>query len=171
VTKYFDTKTIASTSDNGHLIVDQLIALVPSMLRMMGRFLENDSLPTPVLPPPQMRILQELADYKNPINMGDLASFLDITAGSLTPTIKKLVSLGLVERKRSTKDDRVVELTLSQKGQHCVEDEIKRLKIAFDEITKNLTSAQQNDFLNAHQQIVEILELASQKKEASKCGS
>lgn len=48
--------------------------------------------------------------------MSEIASELDITMGTLTTAIDKLVKKGYVERKRSDADRRIVNVSLTNKG-------------------------------------------------------
>ncbi|MDR3606793.1 MAG: MarR family transcriptional regulator [Oligoflexia bacterium] len=163
MSEYFESQTVPSAPQDCNEIVDALAELAPRMFRVMGRFLDRYPSLTPNLPPAQIRILQELAEHGKPANMGELASALAITAGSLTPGIKKLVSLGFVTRERSSEDDRVVLLTLSKKGLSRAVEEKTSLMTAFGEIVQALSASERGDFLNAHRRILEILEIAAGK--------
>ena len=52
-------------------------------------------------------------------NMSAVAQQLNITVGTLTITVNRLVKKGYVLRQRSEKDKRVVHLALSEKGQRA----------------------------------------------------
>lgn len=53
---------------------------------------------------------------KKPKNMSTIAGDLNITVGTLTTAINKLLKKGYVNRKRGEKDRRVVYISLSEKG-------------------------------------------------------
>lgn len=61
----------------------------------------------------------EAVGLKGHRNMSAVAQQLDITIGTLTITINRLVKKGYVIRQRSEKDKRVVHLALSEKGQRA----------------------------------------------------
>lgn len=50
------------------------------------------------------------------ISVKELGKKLHLDSGTLTPVIKKLESMNLVEKRRSLKDDRVVMVSLTEKG-------------------------------------------------------
>ncbi|MEC3956671.1 MarR family transcriptional regulator [Nocardia sp. CDC153] len=48
--------------------------------------------------------------------VGDLCSALELDSGTLSPLLKRLESAGFVARRRSTADERRVEITLTERG-------------------------------------------------------
>ncbi|MTE16409.1 MarR family winged helix-turn-helix transcriptional regulator [Nocardia aurantiaca] len=48
--------------------------------------------------------------------VGDLCSALELDSGTLSPLLKRLEAAGFVERRRSTADERRVEITLTDRG-------------------------------------------------------
>lgn len=50
------------------------------------------------------------------VPVGELGRRLCLDSGTLTPLLKKMEAAGLVERRRSSKDERVVTIFLTQKG-------------------------------------------------------
>lgn len=50
------------------------------------------------------------------INMGSLGDKLSLDNGTLTPLIKRLIDKGLVEKKRSEEDERIVYISLTKEG-------------------------------------------------------
>ena len=53
---------------------------------------------------------------KDNIPVGEICDRLMLDNGTLSPLLKKMQQAGYVERKRSTEDDRVVVITLTDKG-------------------------------------------------------
>ena len=53
---------------------------------------------------------------KDGVTVGELCEKLMLDNGTLSPILKKMQQAGYVERKRSEKDDRVVLITLTEKG-------------------------------------------------------
>ncbi|MBQ8304739.1 MAG: MarR family transcriptional regulator [Blautia sp.] len=51
-----------------------------------------------------------------PVTVGELGRRLFLDNGTLTPLLKKLEERGLVERKRSREDERVVQVFLTEEG-------------------------------------------------------
>ena len=60
------------------------------------------------------------------ITVGDISTRLLTDPGSLTPLLKRLEAEGLLTRTRSSKDERVVELRLTDKGR-SMQDQAKRV--------------------------------------------
>ncbi|MVU78451.1 MarR family transcriptional regulator [Nocardia sp. ET3-3] len=48
--------------------------------------------------------------------VGDLCSALELDSGTLSPLLKRLEAAGFVARRRSTADERRVEITLTERG-------------------------------------------------------
>ena len=46
----------------------------------------------------------------------DLSAYLYLDYGTLTPVLKKLETMGMIKRKRSAKDERLLEIELTDKG-------------------------------------------------------
>jgi DNA-binding MarR family transcriptional regulator len=75
---------------------------------------------TPLLTPlgltyPQYLVLVALWESE-PQKVNELADRLSLDSGTLSPLLKRLEAAGLVERSRSTKDERAVEVALTAAG-------------------------------------------------------
>ena len=46
----------------------------------------------------------------------DLSAYLHLDYGTLTPVLKKLETMGMIKRKRSAKDERLLEIELTDEG-------------------------------------------------------
>ena len=62
---------------------------------------------------PQYMVLVRLWE-KDRVSVADLGRELDLDSGTLTPLLKRLQGKGLVDRKRSTTDERVMLISLTQ---------------------------------------------------------
>jgi len=65
---------------------------------------------------PQFLVLSVLW-RSEPQTVGSLGDFLLLDSSTLTPLLKRLESAGLVRRTRSTRDERVVDVSLTEAGQ------------------------------------------------------
>ena len=65
---------------------------------------------------PQYVTMLVLWESDDPLSMGDLGARLHLDSGTLTPLTKRLVHLGVVERRRDPADDRRVLVTLTEQG-------------------------------------------------------
>lgn len=73
------------------------------------------------IPSSQVYLLR-LLDRLGPQRMSQLAAHLGISQGSCTPQVDRAVAAGLVERRRDPSDRRVVQVTISAKGQEALEE-------------------------------------------------
>ncbi|GAY07421.1 MarR family winged helix-turn-helix transcriptional regulator [Pseudonocardia sp. N23] len=74
----------------------------------------------PVLEPmglthPQYLVMLALWE-RSPLSVKDLAGLLALDPGTLSPLLKRLEAAGLVVRRRSTEDERVLAVTLTDEG-------------------------------------------------------
>lgn len=65
---------------------------------------------------PQYLTMLVLWETDDPVSMGQLGARLHLENGTLTPLIKRLVHLGMVERHRDTTDERRVLVRLTDQG-------------------------------------------------------
>lgn len=64
---------------------------------------------------PQYLVLVSLYQYEN-LSVKELGELLSLDSGTLTPLLKRLENEGLVVRKRSKEDERVVNVYLTEAG-------------------------------------------------------
>ena len=64
---------------------------------------------------PQYLVLVSLYQYEN-LSVKELGELLSLDSGTLTPLLKRLKNEGLVVRKRSKEDERVVNVYLTEAG-------------------------------------------------------
>ena len=87
---------------------------------------------------------------KSPQTVGTLGDFLDLDTGTLTPLLKRLEAKGFVHRERATKDERVVQISLTAKGD--------ALKLQAASIPSAMLAAMQLD-----DEAIELLQRVAQK--------
>ena len=63
----------------------------------------------------------------NQLTVKTVADKLDLDSASLTPILKRLETAGLLTRLRNKNDERVVEITLTDKG-HALQDEVANIQ-------------------------------------------
>ena len=77
---------------------------------------------TPLLEPLGLTYPQYLAMValweSEPLKVNELAERLSLDSGTLSPLLKRLEAAGLVERSRSVKDERSVEIALTAAGRN-----------------------------------------------------
>lgn len=82
------------------------------------------------LTPLQVLVLRELASVPGSLRPSDLAERLDVTPGTVTPLVDRLIRAELVTRERDPGDRRVLRLSLTPAGRRCLreaEEEDRRL--------------------------------------------
>ncbi|MDO4898586.1 MAG: MarR family transcriptional regulator [Rothia sp. (in: high G+C Gram-positive bacteria)] len=65
---------------------------------------------------PQYLAMLVLWEEEAPVSMSDLGARLELDSGTLTPLIKRLISLGYVTKQRDEQDERRAVLTLTDTG-------------------------------------------------------
>lgn len=79
----------------------------------------------PVLEPlglthPQYLVMLTLWEHE-PLSIKELSGLLHLDPGTLSPLVKRIESLGYVQRSRSASDERTLEIVLTQKGKDARE--------------------------------------------------
>ena len=108
------------------------------------------SLYTPLLKPLGLTYTQYIVLLvlweKDGISISEIGEKLMLDNGTLSPLLKKMEKAGYIERRRSSKDDRVVEITLTKEGREmqkkakdvprsvagCVELPLEKAKMLYD---------------------------------------
>ena len=70
-----------------------------------------------------VRVLQFIEMHPGNPRIDDVRQYLGIAPTSTSELVKRLAAKGLVERKRSTNDERVVELSLTERGQFILKQQ------------------------------------------------
>lgn len=85
----------------------------------------------------QYWILRTLSE-RGQMKIKDLASSIGCTAGSASVAVKRLERTGLVKRRRSTNDERVVTVTLGKRGAETLEawkdEQLASMAAAFESL-------------------------------------
>ena len=88
---------------------------------------------------PQYLVMLVLWEHQK-INVKEIGMLLNLDSGTLTPLLKRLEAKQLVLRERSKKDERIVEISLTEKGEKykekalCIPDKlISKINLNKDE--------------------------------------
>ncbi len=95
----------------------------------------------------------EVIGFENSRSMSSIAKDLDITVGTLTIAINNLVKKDYVKRERSTKDRRVVLISLSRKGKKAFIHHANFHKQMIQEIIKMLEDDELEVFIKGLKKI------------------
>ena len=114
---------------------DEMSRIMPLFLREVVRKHETAGLAKDL--PHTCVAIMDLLDEYGPCRMSMIASLLNMSMGAITGFVDKLIDRGLVGRKRSSGDRRVVMVTLHEKGKTV----IKKVRDLRRKITDDLYSA------------------------------
>lgn len=102
-------------------------------------------------------------------NMSEISRISGLEKGSFTTLIDNLIGMGLVTRKRSDTDRRVIYLSLTEEGSHLVDRIIKSLDEYLDHKFSALSTSEKDEFFAALDGTVSILnKIESKEKLANK---
>lgn len=105
-------------------------------------------------------------------NMGELAGIMNVTVGTMTVAIDRLVKKGFVRRSRSEADRRVVWISLTREGSTMLRNHLRIHHRMVAEALEGLTEAQLEALDQAGNQIVAHFALEysrlSEKQQAAK---
>jgi DNA-binding MarR family transcriptional regulator len=126
--------------------------LMMQQLMLLGHTLPDSAIS---LTPQQLKVLFTLDFLGGPTPMSRLSTELGVTPGTLTKVAAGLVRMGYLERRRSTDDDRVVNVSLAEEGRRVVV-KIKQYRRAFfAEICDGLTPSACRKLIESHRHIYE----------------
>ena len=97
---------------------------------------------------PQFRVLVMLYT-RGPLNLGAVAAALNVNPSNASRTCDRLMKIGLVDRKESDVDRRIVMLVLTPSGRRLVGKVTRRRRSAIDRILRSLTAAERESVAEA----------------------
>ena len=103
---------------------------------------------------PQYLVIMVLWEHKT-VTVKQLGELLWLDSGTLTPLLKRMEANGLVERKRSLKDERIVDVLLTDKGRK-LEAQAEKVPLA---IKKELKMSDEQ-LVKLRKKIYEVLNIA-----------
>ncbi len=104
-----------------------------------------------------LRILYQLYTNQGKMVMKDLASGIGVTSGTLTTTIKRVISKKYCVREKSDEDSRQTIICLTEKGKKLLSQEKDALEQNLENLFCKMTTAERKTILNAYKSIYEIL--------------
>lgn len=111
----------------------------------------------------ELRILRLLSESGS-CPMGELARDQMITAGGITGIVDGLEAKGLIERRRSKKDRRIVNIAITRRGERVLERGLKVYQNLVERSIENLSSDEKRCFLGAMQKMVLSLKTFEEKR-------
>lgn len=141
--------------DNGQLLLDNQLCFSLYRLSKLMVSKYRPLLDELDLTYPQYLVMMVMWEHGE-ISVKELGAKLSLDSGTLTPLIKRLTAKGILEKKRSKEDERVVQVSLTQAGielktsalsvpekisctTHMELDKLIELKSTLDGLYKNWT--------------------------------
>ncbi|MCD7814620.1 MAG: MarR family winged helix-turn-helix transcriptional regulator [Lachnospiraceae bacterium] len=94
----------------------------------------------------------------------ELAEFRNITTASVSQIVKEMELTGYLEKRTDPKDQRYVNLYLTEKGEACAEELHRSIHLADERITQMLTPERERELIKQMEELSRIIE-----KELPKC--
>lgn len=115
----------------------------------------------------QLRFLRILL-REGEATMGKLSEALRVAPPSATTTAERLVKQGLIVRKESAHDRRVVKIALSAKGKHLMERVTDSRRQRWREIMNKLSPDERENIISTLQRLLSLLAKAENSAESDK---
>ncbi|MDD4956062.1 MAG: MarR family transcriptional regulator [Candidatus Omnitrophica bacterium] len=110
---------------------------------------------------PQVIILEAIAE-KGSCNMGELATVLELSMGSVTGIVDKMIEQGFVKRERSVEDRRIVHVVCLEKGRKAL-DVIGNTRVnAVSGMFEILDNAEKKEYLRILKKIYEGIRIKNE---------
>ncbi|EJO5346347.1 MarR family transcriptional regulator [Clostridium botulinum] len=94
---------------------------------------------------------------KESVNMSEVAEYINAPLNTVTGVINRLEKKQIVERKRDSKDKRVVNIALTSKGKKLYEEEKNEIIYYVKEIYKSLTEEEKKSLMIIAGKIISVL--------------
>lgn len=88
-----------------------------------------------------------LSKLENPVSAGELAARLGITSGRIANILSSLDRKKLIERHRSSRDRRQINITLTEAGAAHIQQVYENAKASHISLLKKMGSAEAEDFI------------------------
>ncbi|MDD5217308.1 MAG: MarR family transcriptional regulator [Candidatus Omnitrophica bacterium] len=140
---------------------EKIADLFPRVARGIARY-ENNYLTKGAITLPQLWTLHYLLRQKGS-SMRELAEFMKLGFSSTTGLVDRLEKQGLVERRRTETDRRMVYVEISAKGRHVLKQIFNQKYKATIKVFGTLTAQERSEYLHILEKLVAKL---SENKES-----
>ena len=141
---------------------DQLLDGLFSIWRLMRRAISLNQQSTLTLE--QFWLLRQLW-RQGPMTIGELATALGITPGSVTIACKRLEKDGYVTRDRQAQDERIVRVSLTSEANEILVAWLARRREVFAQFLGRLEPGEQADLMRMIERVLEAAQNNSAKAE------
>jgi len=129
--------------------------LFPQLARSIARH-ENNYLTKGVITPPQVWVLRRLTQQRE-CTMCELADFMKMGLSSVTGMVDRLVNQGLVNRRRTEKDRRIVFVDITVKGRKILREIMEQHRNTTLNLFESLTAEERSFYLSILEKLVKKL--------------
>jgi DNA-binding MarR family transcriptional regulator len=154
----------ASSRDPNVSDAARLAEIFPKMMSALSQITHAEELIHENLTPSQIKVLNILGDSDGPKRMSEIAKELGITQASLTETAKKLAAQGYINRARKVDDDRVVNVTLTPKGEDLAIEIKRKIRSYFNLVCDGLEPKVRKKLVESHEFIFKTYMDAATKR-------
>ncbi|MFX3623915.1 MAG: MarR family winged helix-turn-helix transcriptional regulator [Ectobacillus sp.] len=135
-------------------IVNHLLSLVPLFYRKF--MLPNDSASQKHMPQSHIQVLV-LLDGLDTLTISEIGDRLSISRPNMTPLLNKLIEKGYIKRHYSTKDRRVILISLTQEGKAFISTYKQLIINKLKENLEILSVEEQQQFCNSLETIQTLI--------------
>ena len=141
---------------------DQLLDGLFAIWRLMRRAISNNQQSTLTLE--QFWLLRQLWQ-QGPMTIGELATALGITPGSVTIACKRLEKDGRVTRDRQAYDERIVRVALTPEANEILEVWLAHRREVFAQFLERLEPHEQENLMHMIERVLEVANSSSEGAE------
>ena len=141
---------------------DQLLDGLFAIWRVMRRSISTNQRSTLTLE--QFWLLRQLLQ-NGPMPIGELATALGITPGSVTIACKRLEKEGHVTRDRQTHDERIVRVALTSEANTILESWLEHRREVFALFLERLEPHEQENLMHMIERVLEVTSISSEVAE------
>ncbi|MFA5168427.1 MAG: MarR family transcriptional regulator [Candidatus Omnitrophota bacterium] len=134
---------------------DRALELFPQLVRGMARH-ENNYLTKGVITLPQVWVLRHLSRQRE-CSMRELADFMKTGLSSVTGMVDRLVKQGLVNRRRTERDRRLVFVDITAKGRKILREILSQRRETTLNLFESLTAEERSTYLCIVEKLVKKL--------------
>ncbi len=139
--------------------LDELGSTVHNLVRLIHLF-ERDQIKPYGFTTSQAYILIELLNH-DALPMSDLSDKLNVKISTMTRVVDKLVRDKYLTRSKSKEDKRVVNISLSKKGQNAANELIQSINLYYQDIISYLPQGRVREVLECTSLLIEAFEKAN----------
>ena len=141
---------------------DHLLDGLFAIWRVMRRSISTNQRSTLTLE--QFWLLRQLLQ-NGPMPIGELATALGITPGSVTIACKRLEKDGHVTRDRQTHDERIVRVALTSEANKILESWLEHRREVFAQFLERLEPHEQENLMHMIERVLEVTSISSEVAE------